>query len=493
MLAINESFYINEDKYNKVTDYLSKIYNLKAIDPKATNIRSIFEIYTPKGKILFTYYKNGNMFIQGNRTIYYSDIERYLKEELFLIQTERINLSIQTEEQNAHHFYIGCDESGAGESFGSLFLGCSLIKSENIKQINNLLGKKKISRLNFIQLRELTNSLKNYFEYTLYEYTASEIDAKSKIDLLDQGYIELISKTITKTTRPLIVIDNYGIGKNLSEYIKAEEKNGIKFEVKYRADESSVACKIASVVARSARLGNIESINNKYFLLDPKTGNKILPGSGSPSNVITLEYLKSYRNQHPYSELPSFVRRKWGNIQSFMDQYPIQIDSFVFLCPHCNLQLNLIFMKINDNNESRIYCSRCDNLISAPYFRKNFRNRKIAIDTSAIISRSITKDLQSTKYLEGNEFLLPTYVYEELDSKNPNLKKGGQSEIVVLQQKKKEDLINLTIVDTHMLAHGLINDKKILSVLNNNKSALITKDRNMETFASIDHFVIRID
>ena len=33
-------------------------------------------------------------------------------------------------------------------------------------------------------------------------------------------------------------------------------------------------------------------------------------------------------------------------------------------------------------------------------------------------------------------------------------------------------------VDTHLLAHGVTNDKKILSVLDNRDSALLTKDKN---------------
>jgi rRNA-processing protein FCF1 len=120
-------------------------------------------------------------------------------------------------------------------------------------------------------------------------------------------------------------------------------------------------------------------------------------------------------------------------------------------------------------------------------------SRLIVLDTSAIISRIVTKDVNSSRYLEGNKFLLPSFVYEELDTKGPNLKKGGQKEILEMKEMKSNGLIDFDEVDTHLLAHGLTNDRKILSVLSNKNADLLTKDATMTAFGNINYFVLRVE
>ena len=74
---------------------------------------------------------------------------------------------------------------------------------------------------------------------------------------------------------------------------------------------------------------------------------------------------------------------------------------------------------------TKLYCTYCSNLITATEFTGYFTHNLIAVDTSAIISRIVSKDLKSAAYFSENNILLPTFVYEELDSKQPDKKKGG--------------------------------------------------------------------
>lgn len=220
---------------------------------------------------------------------------------------------------------------------------------------------------------------------------------------------------------------------------------------------------------------------------------KLRPGSGSASNIITERYLIEYRKNYPFSEFPPFVRKKWNNVIQVEIKHPKQIDKFFIPCFYCKKSLTLIYMRYNINIGTKLYCPECGNLIPVPEFKKYFNSRLIALDTSTIISRIVSKDLHSTRILQGNKFLLPTFVYEELDTKGPNLKKGGQKEILELKEMKMKGIIEFEDVDTHLLAHGLSNDRKILSVLVNQNAVLLTKDKTMTSFGKVNHFVLSIE
>ena len=56
--------------------------------------------------------------------------------------------------------------------------------------------------------------------------------------------------------------------------------------------------------------------------------------------------------------------------------------------------------------------------------------------------------IDSNKYFEGNTFLLPTYVYEELDKKQPDTKKGGHNEISALTDFKNKNVIGIAATGT---------------------------------------------
>lgn len=151
-------------------------------------------------------------------------------------------------------------------------------------------------------------------------------------------------------------------------------------------------------------------------------------------------------------------------------------------------QANIRYIK----NNTKLYCSKCDNLIEVKDFRKNFHGRLIALDTSVIISRIVSKDMNSSQYFEGNTFILPSFVYQELDNKGPNLKKGGLSEISTLEDLKGSKLM-LEKFDTNFLDPSLSNDERIISVIITKNAILLTKDGTMTSFAKISNLVFRVD
>jgi len=149
----------------------------------------------------------------------------------------------------------------------------------------------------------------------------------------------------------------------------------------------------------------------------------------------------------------------------------------------------MVYEQYDKATGTKLYCTYCSNLIPPTEFTSYFIHNLIAVDTSAIISRIVSKDLKSAAHFSENTILLPTFVYEELDSKQPDKKKGGLTEIDEIVEFASRGLIKFEKIDTHMLAHGLSNDKKILSVLDNKDCALLTKDRTMASFGKVNHLI----
>jgi ribonuclease HII len=238
----------------------------------------------------------------------------------------------QTEKQNYTYFslsedkldfdyYVGCDEAGKGETFGSLFLGCALIKKENLKLIEGIINNKNIRKLDKNKITNLEGSLVDKYDFLSKEYSAKEIDDFSLTVLLDKGYKQLLSKIVNNKNNILIAIDDYGIGMELKDYIKTIENDDIKVIVKHKADEEYTACKIASLGARSLRVNEVKELDKKFVLIEGTTGEKIYPSTGSSSNSNTEKYLRIFRKQNPTLEFPSFVRKKWNNVKLIDIEY----------------------------------------------------------------------------------------------------------------------------------------------------------------------------
>lgn len=186
----------------------------------------------------------------------------------------------------------------------------------------------------------------------------------------------------------------------------------------------------------------------------------ISSGSGSASNPLTEKYLALYRQKFPNAEFPSFVRKKWANIDRIDKKYPRRIVELIVVCGSCNENLRRIDVMFDKTSGTKFYCTKCSNLISVEHFHKYFKRNVISLDTSTLVSRILTKDLKSNQYFKDNDFLLPTYVYEELDTKQHDIKRGTQKEISELVDFKANSIIGFDDIDTHTLASGAPNDKK---------------------------------
>jgi ribonuclease HII len=324
MILSNHTFSaLSLDNYQNIKKFIKKHY-IVSQKLAANYVTDTFEVETEKGKITFTLYKTNKLMVQSSPNN--KDFINIVKEISGILSAnlKKQNNLVSPLEENKLEFtyYVGCDEAGRGETFGSLYLGCALIKKENLESIENIINNKNIRKLTKKNIEIINTNLKNNYDFLSKGYSAEEIDKHSLNILLDKGYKQLLSKIIDNKKNLIIAIDDYGIGSELKDYIKTIEKEDVKVIVKHRADEEYTACKIASLGARALRVNEIEEIDNKFVLIERSTGEKIYPSSGSSSNSNTEKYLKLFRKQNPTLDFPLFVRRKWNNVKLIDKKYP---------------------------------------------------------------------------------------------------------------------------------------------------------------------------
>ena len=472
---------IDDSQFNKIKKIIESQFRFKPIEPQQ-GVKEALVIDTTAGNISLTYYKTGKVMLQSSPSnSVYVKLVADLANMLSIGPIKKVEVLPKEESELVSDYYIGCDEAGAGESFGSMFLGCAVIHKNNLEIICNIIKGRNIRELSKQELNEIFNAIKGKFDFDVKIYSPSEIDHNSKNVLLDRGYIELLTKILHGKSKASIVIDDYGIRHELTQHVNELTKLGMEVIVKNKADEQYTACKIASLVARKSRMDEIEHINNTNALVDDQTKEMIVPGSGAASNEMTEKYLAMYRRKLPDAALPAFVRKKWANIIKIEQKYPRRITGLFVRCEHCKKELRRIDVTFHKGSGTKFYCPSCSNLMTVANFRAYFTKNIIALDTSTLISRIVSKDLNSNQYFKDNDFLLPTYVYEELDTKQPDKKRGAQKEIDELVSQKGKGVIGFDDFNTHDLAHGVPNDKKLLAVLDNRNAALLTKDMTKAT------------
>jgi len=480
---------IDDSKFDEIKKIVDSQFKYKIKEPQQ-GVKESLVIDTTEGNISITYYAKGKVLLQSSPSnSVYAKLVGDLANTLSTSPTKKVEVTPKEESEIISDYFIGCDEAGAGESFGSMFLGCAIIHKDNLEPIRNIVRGKNMRELTKQEVNEIINAIKDKFESNIKIYSPSEIDDNSKNILLDRGYKDLITQTLPGKSNVSVVIDDYGIRHELKSYVGELKKRSVEVIVKTKADEEYTACKIASLVARKARMDEIEQINNTNTLVDNDTKDMIVPGTGAASNPMTEKYLATYREKFPDAEFPSFVRRKWANIARIEQKYPRRRTGLFVICQHCTKEIRRIDVMFDKEKGTKFYCPLCSNLISVENFTAYFKKNVITLDTSTIISRILSKDLTSNQYFKGNDFLLPSYVYEELDTKQPDKKRGAQKEISDLVAQKSKGVIGFDDIDTHLIAHGVPNDKKLLKVLDVRNACLLTKDMTMATFAEIDHFV----
>jgi len=487
----NYVFRVAPDTWEKIKALAITKFAARTVSPPSKYVLGRLEVPNDIGRIVLNYFTSYKLVIQGRpNSAKMNELAKRIQ-DLFQILEERTKeapyYELPKEAEVSKEIFVGLDEAGAGETFGSLFLCCAVLERKNLQHAKGLLGQRNIRELEYDEIINLYNATKDLFTFKAKQYSAYEVDIYKKNVLLDRGYIELLSSLNIDYSKACVVIDDYGVQYELNEFLKKLEAKGPQIIVAKQADEIYASAKLGSLVARKLRVQEVKKIGAENILADLDNKKTVKPGAGAPSNPATSEWLILYRKQYPYSEFPYWVRRKWDNVKRIEETFPKKPLHLVFECSLCGKKLNNLKMRY-DGTSTRLTCSCCGGEIPKQDFQSAAQKISLVVDTSALLTRIISKDLQSTGYFEGFTFILPSLLYEELDSKQPDLKRGGQAEIrfIVSSQSISHREID---VDNY---RDVTKDKKFISVMAKEGAAIITMDRTLATFSELGHLVFEI-
>ena len=303
--------------YQEIRNFIELKYKINVLEKTSPGLKESFYILDESIKV--HYYTKGKLLFQSSPTN-----ETYVKLVSDIDDKFSLN-SLDTIEQNSPtipsdmKYFVGCDESGAGETFGSIFLGCVVVNAENLKNIQQIFDNPNIKELEEYEILDKYDKIKKYCEIFENKCEASEIDKTNKNTLLDQKYEELVENAISGKEKLGVIIDDYGIQRGLKSFFDKLRSKGNEVIVETKADEKYAVCQAASVVARKERLEEIRNINKEFELRD-ESGKIVYPGSGNAGNPQTEKYLEVFKKLNPSKDLPPFVRRKWSNVEKFLQK-----------------------------------------------------------------------------------------------------------------------------------------------------------------------------
>ncbi|MBC7319170.1 hypothetical protein H5T89_00845 [bacterium] len=245
------------------------------------------------------FYRNGTLYVS------YPDS----KELEFKRIREMINHYVGTRYIiPSKEFLIGLDEVGKGEVIGSIILAGVRFSKELFDDLDIIVDNIDTKRNHRIEYweeiyRKLEGSKGRSLYFLVEKVLPREIDGKKSInEILDQRYKKLL-EDLTKSldvNKARVVIDDYGVGKILTEYLDELKRRGGEVLVVDKSEDKYLETRIASIIAKHERYIELKDIGISF-------------GSGSVSDKKTTDWLREwYKN---YREWPWFVKRSFKTVK----------------------------------------------------------------------------------------------------------------------------------------------------------------------------------
>ena len=197
----------------------------------------------------------------------------------------------------------GVDEAGKGPVIGPLVVAAVAVK--NAKDIQDL-GVKDSKQLNPVKRRELSNIIKDKFDYTIEIIEAEKVDEYRKQNKLNDLNREAFEKLISKLNPNVAYVDaadvnEHRFGKQIKE--KLTNENDTDVISMHKADTKIDVVAAASIIAKEAREEEIRRLKKEIGDF----------GSGYPSDERTIKFLKSFYADN--GKWPTGTRKSWKTIE----------------------------------------------------------------------------------------------------------------------------------------------------------------------------------
>ncbi len=197
----------------------------------------------------------------------------------------------------------GVDEAGKGPVIGPLVVAAVAVK--NAKDIQDL-GVKDSKQLNPVKRKELSNIIKDKFDYTIEIIEAEKVDEYRKQNRLNDLNREAFEKLISKLNPNVAYVDaadvnEHRFGKQIKE--KLTNDNDTDVISMNKADTKIDVVAAASIIAKEAREEEIRRLKKEIGDF----------GSGYPSDERTIKFLKSFYADN--GKWPIGTRKSWKTIE----------------------------------------------------------------------------------------------------------------------------------------------------------------------------------
>ncbi|MEM4553354.1 MAG: ribonuclease HII [Ignisphaera sp.] len=203
----------------------------------------------------------------------------------------------------------GIDEAGRGPLIGDMFMVIVIIKEGDVQKLKSV-GVKDSKKLTKADRERLFSTVLNLLEAVIVtRIQPHEIDSENLNILEARALCRLISHACNLLKIDRIYIDAFTHHQKIMEYIKLCNNicmNLHNIVIEYKADDKYVVVSAASIIAKVLRDSHIDMLKQFYGDF----------GSGYPSDKRTIEWLKTYYNEH--KELPPIVRRSWKTVDKII-------------------------------------------------------------------------------------------------------------------------------------------------------------------------------
>lgn len=444
---------IPEEKSEEVRKFLlSKGANFdeKVTEPEVWRARL-------QDNTVFTMYSKGTLFCSAPRT-----------EAVFKLQQEISFMLGQTIEKPDKQFLIGLDETGKGEILGHSILAGVIIPSNLLQEVNNMLGpadtKKRKSTAYwdslFIEIDGLRRQGLNFIVEKIPPWHVDKYNLNKIMDLVYQRIItHLIQGVPADQCR--IIVDDYGVGRNLSEYLESLHKQGCEVREESKADDKYDECRLASVISKRERMLVMQAINRGYSLPDFPVG------SGNAGAKQTVAWLKEWWNRN--KEWPWFVKKSFSTVQEIegrktkvkkvdppirhelltnesqklFREGKLSVASLTMLCPTCGGTMHSCKITPSDGEHYVGRCIKCSSIIENLNTTLLYYCGYIVLDSNVIFEKIVHRDLEKGKFFEGFTFLLHPEVLRECDTENGRKELEAFARFASLGRIKLEEITNV--------------------------------------------------
>ena len=127
---------ISHSVYQEIKNFIKLKYKIQVLEKTSPGLEEAFDILYESIKV--HYYTKGKLLFQSSPTN-----KTYANLILDIDKKFSLNTVVEMEENSNEipcdvKYFVGCDESGAGETFGSMFLGCVSVNADNLKNIKQI-------------------------------------------------------------------------------------------------------------------------------------------------------------------------------------------------------------------------------------------------------------------------------------------------------------------------------------------------------------------